>query len=288
LKFNQFDNLTVFRDTVLDILLEDEANNNLPISIITDSKSETSGSWLMATVTDDLDRIILIALCALPHNSIICQPLWVADDLAQILNSVEFLASELRRIKCKSSGVFARTDLADRFADAYFGNTDNKVKTSSVCMRLDTAISPEIVNGNFRLLNVRDLSFAPSWERAFCIDCNIPLYSPEESIARIKGRIGTDRHYVWEDGGKPVSQVVYGRDTPHGAVINWVYTPPEFRGNGYASALTAEVSRLLFERGKSFCCLFADADNPVSRRVYAKIGYEDVGFFRQIQFDKDL
>jgi len=287
LKFNRYEDLGVFRDTVLDILLEDEAGNNLPISIITDSKSETSGKWLMSTITDDFDNIILIGLCALPYNIILSEPLWVHGSLESILGSVEFLAHEMKRVKCNASGVFARTDLADRFAAAYFGNTDNKVKTTSVAMRLDKLLPYTIVSGSCRQLTQSDLSYAPAWERAFCIDCNIPVYTPEESTARITARIGTDRHYIWEDG-EPVSQVVYGRDTPGGAVINWVYTPPEFRGNGYASALVAEVSELLLRRGKSFCCLFADADNPISRGVYSKLGYKEVCFFRQIQFDKDI
>ena len=287
MKFNRYEDLGVFRDTVLDILLEDEAGNNLPISIITDSKSETSGKWLMSTITDDFDNIILIGLCALPYNIILSEPLWVHGSLESILGSVEFLAHEMKRVKCNASGVFARTDLADRFAAAYFGNTDNKVKTTSVAMRLDKLLPYTIVSGSCRQLTQSDLSYAPAWERAFCIDCNIPVYTPEESTARITARIGTDRHYIWEDG-EPVSQVVYGRDTPGGAVINWVYTPPEFRGNGYASALVAEVSELLLRRGKSFCCLFADADNPISRGVYSKLGYKEVCFFRQIQFDKDI
>ena len=287
MKFNRYEDLGVFRDTVLDILLEDEAGNNLPISIITDSKSETSGKWLMSTITDDFDNIILIGLCALPYNIILSEPLWVHGSLESILGSVEFLAHEMKRVKCNASGVFARTDLADRFAAAYFGNTDNKVKTTSVAMRLDKLLPYTIVSGSYRPLAQSDLSYAPAWERAFCIDCNIPVYTPEESAARITARIGTDRHYIWEDG-EPVSQVVYGRDTPGGAVINWVYTPPEFRGNGYASALVAEVSELLLRRGKSFCCLFADADNPISRGVYSKLGYKEVCFFRQIQFDKDI
>ncbi|MCL2221842.1 MAG: GNAT family N-acetyltransferase [Oscillospiraceae bacterium] len=286
MKFNRYKDLSVFRDIVLDILLEDEAGNNLPISIITDSKSETSGKWLMSTVTDNFDNIILIGLCALPHNVILSEPTWVRGSLKSCLASVEFLACEMKRVRCSASGVFARVDLADRFADAYFGNTDDKVKTTSVAMRLDKLLPYERVNGNFRQLAESDLSYAPAWERAFCIDCNIPSYTPEESSVRITARLGTNRHYIWEDG-EPVSQVVYGRDTPGGAVINWVYTPPEFRGNGYASALVAEVSELLLKRGKSFCCLFADADNPISRSVYSKLGYKEVCFFRQIQFEQD-
>ena len=288
MNFKQYNTLDFFRDSVLNILLKDEAGNNLPISILTDRKSETSGKWFMSTVSDNFYNILLIALCALPHNIILSEPAQVKSGPVTGLGSVEFLANNMKRIRCGVSGVFARTDLADRFAAAYFGNTDKKLKTTSVAMKLDRLLPYEMASGICMPLTESDLSYAPSWERAFCVECKIPTFSLEESTSRIRARIGTDRHYIWWEDGVPVSQVVYGRDTPDGAVINWVYTPPEFRGHGYASALVAEVAKLLFLRGKKFCCLFADAENPVSRSVYSKLGYKEVDFFRQIQFDKEL
>ena len=130
------------------------------------------------------------------------------------------------------------------------------------------------------------MSFTPSWEQAFCIDCHTPVFTLSENEERIRTRIGKDTHFIWEDG-QPVSQAVYGRDTPNGAVVNWVYTPPQYRGHGYATSVVAELSKSLFDRGKLFCCLFADADNPASRSVYRKLGYYDVCEFEEILFDTE-
>jgi hypothetical protein len=55
-----------------------------------------------------------------------------------------------------------------------------------------------------------------------------------------------------------------------------VYTPPELRGNGYATALTAEVSQRLLDGGRTFCFLYTDAANPTSNAIYERIGYRKV------------
>ena len=55
-----------------------------------------------------------------------------------------------------------------------------------------------------------------------------------------------------------------------------MYTPPEQRGHGYASAATAALSQLLLERGRRFCFLFTDLANPTSNHIYQTIGYQPV------------
>jgi hypothetical protein len=80
---------------------------------------------------------------------------------------------------------------------------------------------------------------------------------------------------LWEDG-EPVSLAAAGGPTPNGIRIGPVYTPPELRGRGYASALVAELTRVQLEGGRRFCFLFTDLANPTSNRIYQRVGYEPV------------
>ena len=59
------------------------------------------------------------------------------------------------------------------------------------------------------------------------------------------------------------------------ARVGPVYTPGAQRGHGYASVLTAHVSRLLRDSGARVC-LFTDQANPTSNKIYAAIGYVPV------------
>ena len=81
--------------------------------------------------------------------------------------------------------------------------------------------------------------------------------------------------YVWEDR-VPVSMCQTTGATPHGIRIGAVYTPPELRRRGYASALVAAVSKAELDRGRHWCFLFTDLANPTSNRIYQAIGYRPI------------
>jgi uncharacterized protein len=90
---------------------------------------------------------------------------------------------------------------------------------------------------------------------------------------------------VWEDAGEPTSMAGWGGPTPNGIRIGPVYTPPELRGRGYATALTAELSQRLLDGGQRFCFLFTDLANPTSNAIYERIGYVRVGESAMISFE---
>ena len=58
--------------------------------------------------------------------------------------------------------------------------------------------------------------------------------------------------------------------------MNAVYTPPEWRGRGYATAAVATLSSELLGEGYAMCVLYTDLANPTSNRIYRRIGYEAV------------
>jgi len=75
------------------------------------------------------------------------------------------------------------------------------------------------------------------------------------------------------------------RPTTNGTCINLVYTPPELRGRGYASACVAALSQRLLDSGYMFCCLFTDLSNPTSNHLYQRLGYTPVADFNEFVFD---
>ena len=278
-KFFHYNDIDAYITAVLDVLLENEALNNLLIGILLDGNKDDCSSWLMSTVNDEHGAVILIALCTKPFDLLLYEPACGYGDKA-----VEFLAGELKRIDFLPPGVLALSGHAQSFSDAFCGSSGSKLQMSMILMRLDKLVKYNKAPGYCRMLTEDDLVFTPAWEQAFCVDCHLPEFTLSENRARIRTRLDKNTHFIWEDN-QPVAQAVFGRETPNGAVINWVYTPPIFRGRGYATSVVAELSESLFKRGKSFCCLFADADNPTSRGVYRRLGYYDICRFDQIKID---
>jgi len=277
--FKKYTNIDIFITDVIVVLLTDEARNNLLVSILLDNKRDTIADWLLSTVTDDAGEVLLIAICTPPFNLLLCETDGSTDNAA-----VELLASELKRISFSPPGVIAEKGLARRFADAYCGSSGSVWKMTMIIMRLDELSAYDKAPGFYRMLNSDDLVYAPSWEYAFCVDCKLPVYKLSESEKRIRERIGKNVHYIWENE-QPVAQAVLGRNTPNGAAISWVYTPPEHRGHGYATSVVAELCKNILKSRKTFCCLFADAANPASCAVYRKLGFYDICEVDEIRFD---
>jgi predicted GNAT family acetyltransferase len=81
--------------------------------------------------------------------------------------------------------------------------------------------------------------------------------------------------------------VAHGGPTPHGMRIGPVYTPPEHRRQGYASAATSAVSQHLLDGGRRFCFLYTDLANPTSNHIYQEIGFQSVCDVEVYRFEPD-
>lgn len=143
------------------------------------------------------------------------------------------------------------------------------------------------VPGEPRVATLDDLDMILEWVTAFLEEAD-PL-SPRSKLDRtVKNRLGIDPElggaWLWEMDGEPVALSFYGRPTPNGIGIGPVYTPPQARRRGYATALVARQSAWLLEQGREFCFLFTDMSNPTSNSIYRKIGYEKVGDARRYGF----
>jgi uncharacterized protein len=109
----------------------------------------------------------------------------------------------------------------------------------------------------------------------------------EERLAQIvQHRLEADDagFVLWETDGASVSFAGYGGETPSGVRIGPVYTPPEQRGRGYGTAVTAAVSADRLAAGRRFCFLYTDLSNPTSNSIYTKIGYRLVCESLEVDF----
>jgi predicted GNAT family acetyltransferase len=77
--------------------------------------------------------------------------------------------------------------------------------------------------------------------------------------------------YLWKSPD-PVSMAAWVAPTQHGASINFVYTPPEFRGQGYGKAVSAALGAQMLASGLKFCFILTDIGDQRSNAVYQSIG----------------
>ncbi len=148
---------------------------------------------------------------------------------------------------------------------------------------LKKLVEPRVApDGRPRVAVPADVELALAWFRAFHADAAEQAGRLEPAAGElfeekeIAQRIDEGRIWLWEDGlSTPVSLVGFNAPSLGVARVGPVYTPGAHRGHGYASVLTAHVSRLLRDSGTRVC-LFTDQANPTSNKIYAAIGYEPV------------
>ncbi|MFT3871146.1 MAG: GNAT family N-acetyltransferase [Nocardioides sp.] len=139
-------------------------------------------------------------------------------------------------------------------------------------------------SGALRLAEGADAELCLAWFVAFLADADEQAgrergSSPEigaHTLEEMQRRIADQRIWLWE---LPDGEVVHltAANPPSFGVsrVGPVYTPPEHRGHGYASAAVAEVSGLIRSSGARVC-LFTDQANPTSNKIYTALGYEPV------------
>lgn len=145
-------------------------------------------------------------------------------------------------------------------------------------------VHPVGVPGAMRPYSPADRPVALDLMRAFFAEA-MPD-SPEGRVEQIVDERATGKGslVVWEDDGRVVSLAGHAGETPNGSRVGPVYTPPELRGRGYASALTAALTEQLLAR-RRFCFLFTDLANPTSNSIYQRIGYRPVTDITLWRFD---
>ena len=139
--------------------------------------------------------------------------------------------------------------------------------------------------GGPRLARLDELALATDWVAAFTRE--VGLIGPDDHALQqaTRARIEQQRLMVWDDG-QPVSIAGASPTVRRIARIGPVYTPPEQRSRGYATALVAAVSQRLLDRDAEHCILYADAANPTSNSIYQQIGYREVATASEHTFNQ--
>jgi predicted GNAT family acetyltransferase len=282
-QFTQSRDVRAFYDLTRGALLKDEAQNlvllgNLILGIAAEDKSgwRDPANWFMASVSSS-GGLRLVALMTPPHNLTLYEVRPSDEALA-------CLAEGLRQSGVALPGVMAERSLAERFARTF--SADWHLVEEQRIYELK-AVNPAVpLFGKLRPACEDDLPFLPFWLAAFDADCfNRPISGLAEAAERARAFIARQSLYLLELDGVPVSMAEKARPLRAVCGVSHVYTPPFFRGGGYASACVAQLSGRILESGFSSCALYTNLANPVSNKIYQNIGYVPIADSSVIRFN---
>ena len=267
------------------LLLADEARHNLILGIagtIRDAPDlyPVRSFWLVR----DGGEVAAAALRTPPYNLILARP-----------RSPQALAALAETVAGEDlPGAVGAEPEAEEFAALWSQRTGvpARVNMRQGVYALERVEPPPGVAGTARVATSDDHELALRWWIAFGEEVmheGAPGHERAEVSVEHRLTSPTGGFMLWENGGEVVSLAGWGGPTPNGIRIGPVYTPPELRGRGYATALTAELSQQLldgrlFQGGRRFCFLYTDLANPTSNKIYERIGYRRVAESAEIFF----
>jgi GNAT superfamily N-acetyltransferase len=150
--------------------------------------------------------------------------------------------------------------------------------------RLGQPAAARRVPGALRRAALADRRCLEAWCDAFDEETGNDRPAGLDLPALLTRRINAGESWVWDVDGGPASMAFATHPVAGAVRIGVVYTPPERRGRGYASACVGGLSADVIAQGARHCLLFTQLSNPTSNALYQSLGYEPVGEVLRYRF----
>ncbi len=193
------------------------------------------------------------------------------------------LAEKLRGAKLP--GVMAEPEIAAAFVEAYKAvcGAMPELSTRLMAYECPRVRPPSGVPGRAVKACERHVEAVARFRGGFLSEIYGTSASREELLRDAYGLVQGGGLFVWETDGQAVGMAALGHRSKRYVRVNNVYTLPEHRKKGCASALVAYISQSALDDGVT-PMLYADYDYPASNAVYRSIGYLEAGRIDEYSF----
>lgn len=263
------------------LLLEYEAEHNLILGVCLGAMGGPGHPEQLPylALVENRGKVVATALMTPPSELLLS----VSPSSAPI----SLIARDLYEGFPELPGVLAPVPSSRWFAEAWgtLTNRSWRRRVTDRIYRLERVTPVSRERGELRRATEEDLDLLSEWLVAFAWESDGRRMDARRARDLAGRRLNGDAEgtYLWEDG-VPVSMASYSGPTPNGIRIGRVYTPPGYRGRGYARACVARLSQFLLDSGYKYCFLFADPSNPTANRLYQSIGYRPIGDAEEYEF----
>lgn len=277
MQLTRYDDVQAFYEATSSYLSQHEAQHNLLLgltaALLVNPYAFGDQRPYLAAVHDE-NRVVGVALRTPPHH-----PLHISriDDT----DALPIIAQDVRKKYKDLSNIGGTVPAIQQFVDVWknlTGDVFEKLMAQRI-YQLTEVIPVDGVAGAMRPAYEEDRPLLREWFKGFDRDGLGHEMTDEEADKAVDSRLNDDESrnlVIWEVDGEPVSMAGTSGPTPSGIRVNAVYTPPEHRRKGYASACVAQLSQMMLDSGRKFCFLYTDLSNPTSNHIYQTIGYEAV------------
>lgn len=229
------------------------------------------GKELYGAVLEEQEPVLLF--CNKPGYKLVFLSLRQENSVAATTALADFFGCNHVSI----AGISARQELCQSFIDQYSKYISGSFlqKQESDIMELIKVNELKPVSGVQRLATPSEVKLVTDWLLRFQMETLMSELDYEAALIMATKLIEEEKLYLYENEDQTVvSMAAIYKKLLRGIMITYIYTPEEYRGNGYAAVNVYYLSKMLLSQGYEFCALLADKKNPLSIRAYEKVGYE--------------
>lgn len=268
LKLQTYEDAEHFLSRCENWLLERSDIHNVLYSsalLISRDSSVFTGPFWFGAIEDQNGDIVACGIHTLPDG------LYISETPPSMLDAVHRSLVDTvgvpHRIRAPQS---TAKHLSEKCRDT--NNVSARLDTRWHTYRLDQLVWPaEDVPGQLRRGRIEDQDLIAKWARSFGEEQPASVDVSEFMLRKLsEGDL-----YIWDNHGAKTILSLSGR-AGKSIRITGVYTPPEFRGNGYASAAVAALSNAKLSNGRDFVVLSVTDGNPMEKH-YQRLGYRLIG-----------
>lgn len=246
---------------------------------------EDDGSTSDGAISDGAERCLLAALQTPPYGLVVHVRHDINDSTLDTL--VQRVLDVWQQRGLEPSNVLGPKEVAEAIAMEW-ARRHGLVATPRLRMRLYELlkmIPPPSRAGHLRRAHQADEPLVREWFYCFNKEA-LGMDDAKAAETMARHRIAAGEIYLWQED-TAVSMAARSRATESSVSVGHVYTPPGARGQGLAACCVAALSQSLLDEGFLRCTLFTDLNNPVSNRVYQRLGYRPLGDFNELVFVTD-
>jgi predicted GNAT family acetyltransferase len=178
---------------------------------------------------------------------------------------------------------------AEAFAQSWAAGTGALVheRVAQRVFALHQLTPPGGVPGAARPAGGSDLELLARWRQDFADEATGGMRGHGTALQQVSRTLAAGTAaMLWEVGGQPVAWASATTPVAGMSRIGPVYTPPQHRGHGYGSAVTAAAASWAQQARAKHVVLSTDLSNPISNAIYPRIGFRPMHDAVEIAFGR--
>lgn len=277
MKFVKYESKNQFLKENLDILLKEEAKNELMLGIVLQHDEDKVGTWLLGRVEVNNEiKIIFLADDDKKGLLFYCPQENITDE------EIVFLVDNIINVKSDLNQVFGNKKYSSKIAEMYSKKAKKQIQENAqiYTLALQNIKQEHLLGDNEKLvkLNFENANMDKMSKIVKDIHTDISgveACSDEEALRIANIYLKKGLYILTDDSEENIfCHAVSVRKQINGCTIGAVISPKEHRGKGYGKKCIYAVSKKLLEDGNKYIALHVSATNDAAKSVYEKVGFD--------------